>query len=344
MAIILGMAQQEDFNSILKAFKIKAQCVGHRRVRNISLYDCTLSIGTKIKDLTQYLDEISITLKAYSRPLLKIVPQQGIVRLEVVDGEPERLPLFENMKKLSRQSGLLPLYLGSSVSGENVVFDIAKNPHMLVAGTTGSGKSVFLHTIIGNLLSYPDVKTILVDPKNIEFISYKGLRDVEVYNTLDETVQCIENLIEEMNARYSFIEKNKLPPSYFLTDQESHQKIVLIIDEFADLVSNDDAKRLHKLICKLAQKSRASAIFCILSTQRPSVQVINGEIKANFPARVSFKVSSHVDSRVILDAVGSEHLVGSGDAIVNNYLYNYQRFLAAYTTPEEIVSIYKHSA
>lgn len=338
------MGQQEDFNSILKAFKIKAQCVDHKRVRNISLYDCSLSIGTKIKDLTQYLDEMSMTLKAHSRPLMKIIPKKGIVQLEVVDGEPEIIPFIENFMKMTRQEGLLPLYIGSSVSGDDIVFDIAKNPHTLIAGTTGSGKSVLLHTIIGNLISYPDVRTILIDPKNIEFQAYKGLHNIEVHNTVDETVQCIEMLIEEMNARYQYIEKQKLPPTHFLNNQSEFQKIVLIIDEFADLVANDDEKRLHKLICQLAQKSRAAAIFCILSTQRPSVKVINGEIKANFPARISLKTSGHVDSQIILDASGSEHLAGSGDAIIKNYLYEYQRFQCAYTTPEEIVSIYKHSA
>jgi DNA segregation ATPase FtsK/SpoIIIE, S-DNA-T family len=336
------MAKQEDFNAILKAFKIKAQCVNHRRIRNISLYDCQLNIGTKIKDLTQYLDEMSMTLKAHSRPLMKIIPQKGIVQLEVIDGAPETISFTENFARLGRQKGLLPLYIGSSVSGDDIVFDIAKNPHTLIAGTTGSGKSVLLHTIIGNLIPYIDVKSILIDPKNIEFSAYKGLKGVEVYNTVDDAVKCIEGLIEEMNARYRFIEKNKLPPAFFLSDQDEYQKIVLIIDEFADLIANDDEKRLHKLICELAQKSRAAAIFCILATQRPSVQVITGEIKANFPARISCRVASHVDSRVILDAVGSEHLAGSGDAIIRNYLYEYQRFQCAYTTPAEIAAIYKH--
>lgn len=335
------MAQQEDFNSVLKAFKIKAQCIDHKRIRNISLYDCQLNIGTKIKDMTQYLDEISIALKAYSRPLLKIVPQQGIVRLEVVDGLPEKIPFVEAFLRLPREDGLLPLYIGSSVSGEDIVFDIAKNPHTVIAGTTGSGKSVLLHTIIGNLLSYSDVKTLLVDPKSVEFTSYKGIKNVEVYNTVDDTISCLESLIIEMNERYKFVEQNKLSPNFFLTDQDRFQKIVLIIDEFADLIANDDEKRLHKLICQLAQKSRAAAIFCILATQRPSVSVITGEIKANFPARISCKTTSMVDSRVVLDANGAEHLSGCGDSIIRNYKYDFQRFQAAYATPEDNVERYR---
>ena len=242
---------------------------------------------------------------------------------------------------MPKQDGLLPVYIGSSVNGKDIIFDLAKNPHTLVAGTTGSGKSVLLHTIIGNTLSYYDVDTYIIDPKNIEFSSYKGMKNVQVYNTFDQAVQCLHTLHEIMETRYRIILERKLPVNFFLSEQKEYPKIVLIIDEFADLIMQDNGKTLHKLVCRLANKSRAAGIFCILATQRPSVSVINGEIKANFSARISFKVSSQVDSRVILDASGADHLSGNGDAIIRNYKYNYQRFQAASSTSEELVSIYK---
>jgi len=303
-------------------------------------------VGTRIKDIAKYLDELSISLRAYSKPLLKIIPQDGIVQMEVVDGLPEKIPFSEVYPQLARQSkeGLLPVYIGSSVSGQDMIFDLAQNPHMLVAGTTGSGKSVLLHTIIGNLLSFDDVETFLVDPKNIEFANYHGMKNVQVCNTFSQTMECLQSLEDMMEVRYEFMASKKMPVNFFVSDQKIFPKIVLIIDEFADLMLQDSGKDMHRLICKIAAKSRAAGVFCIIATQRPSVAVINGEIKANFPARISLKTASQIDSRIVLDVSGAECLSGGGDAIIHNYKFNYQRFQAAYSTSEELVAVYKHDA
>lgn len=337
------MVNQEDFNSILRSFNIKARCISQRKVRHISLYDLNLAIGTRVKDVSKYLDEISMALKSYSKPVIKIIPQEGIIQMEVVDDRPEKISFIETYEKIKKQDGLLPLYIGNSVSGDDIIFDLAKNPHTLIAGATGSGKSVLLHTIIGNIMSYDDVITYIVDPKNIEFENYKGSANINVCNNFDEAIKCLVFLNTVMEERYKLIVENSYPVNYFLSNQKQYPKIVLIIDEFADLLAQDYGKTLHKLICQLAQKSRAAGIFCILATQRPSVSVISGEIKANFPARISCQTASMIDSRVILDAPGAEHLIGSGDAIIKNYKYNYTRFQSAYTTPEELVSIYNNS-
>lgn len=331
------MASKENLNEILRSFKVKAECLNHSKVRNVSLYDLRLEPGTRVRELQKFSDEISLSLKAKARPLVRVMSELGVVRLEVVDEAPHKISFFEEMNRVNVQDGEVPMYLGSSVNGQDVCIDMAKNPHLLIAGTTGSGKSTLLHVIMANAFRLPNVRVCLIDSKNVEFNDYAKFDRVNIATDYLSGLDLLDLLIDEMEYRYRLLNNKK-----FKSDDEKPflPNILFIIDEFADLIMQDDSKIFYNRLCRLAQKSRAAGIYCILATQRPSVDVIKGSIKANFPARISCQVASGIDSKVILDTGGAELLAGCGDSIIKNYNNNYQRFQAAYTTPEEVYKFY----
>jgi S-DNA-T family DNA segregation ATPase FtsK/SpoIIIE len=321
------MSNRESLNSILSSFKVKANCTNYSKIRNVSLYDLRLEPGTRVRDLQKFSDEIALAMKAKARPLIKVMPELGVVRLEVIDENPYKISFFDEIEKLVVPAGEIPMYLGSSVSGQDVWVDMAKNPHLLIAGCTGSGKSTLLQVIMANAIRLANVNICLVDSKNVEFKEYDKFDGINVATDYISALEMIHILIEEMEFRYKSMNDKK--EIYF-------PNIIFMVDEFADLIMQDDSKAFFNGLCRLAQKSRAAGIYCILATQRPSVDVIRGSIKANFPARISCQVASGIDSKVILDAGGAELLAGYGDAIIRNYNNNYQRFQVAYTTPEEV--------
>jgi S-DNA-T family DNA segregation ATPase FtsK/SpoIIIE len=323
--------QEQNLNDILKAFRIQAQCVSHTKVRNMSLYGLNLSPGTRIQSLQKFSEEMALALHAKSKLTFKPITETGIVQVEVMDDKPHKLDLLTELKKSSPPSDYkLPVYLGSSIDGKDIWADFSKNPHMLIAGATGAGKSVMLHTIIANLLLMSYANVLVVDTKDMEFLPFaKKFRNISIYNTYKLACDVLEYLISEMEFRYGWLRGD----NYTLADFPPY---VLIIDEFADLIMQDSDDKLYNLICCLTQKCRAAGIYCIVATQRPSVDVIKGVIKANLPARIAFKVSSKTDSRVILDQNGAELLVGNGDAIIKNYNNDYVRFQAAFTDAKEV--------
>ncbi len=211
--------------------------------------------------------------------------------------------------------------------------DLAQNPHLLISGTTGSGKSTLMHNIIANLLNYNAVDLYLVDPKQIEFVDYKNkFKKIVVRNTYDEAVELLSNALDTMEYRYCMMRKG--------LSADTMTPIVIMIDEFADLIMQDKGETFYTVLCRLAQKCRAAKIHLILATQRPSVNIINGTIKANFPARIACRVASHVDSKVILDASGAENLLGKGDALVRDNDRFLERFQVAYTDAKEVCSVF----
>jgi len=268
------------------------------------------------------------------------MPELGVVRLEVIDENPHKIAFFEEIGKLEAPKGGVPMYLGSSVNGQDMWVDMAKNPHLLIAGCTGSGKSTLLQVIMANALRLPGVKICIVDSKNVEFKDYDRFDNINVATDYISAINLLSILIDEMEFRYKLMNTKEISSSSYGPNSEEFPHILFIIDEFADLIMQDDSKVFYNRLCRLAQKSRAAGIYCILATQRPSVDVLRGSIKANFPARISCQVASGVDSKVILDTGGAELLAGCGDAIIKNYNNNYQRFQVAYTTPEEVCKIY----
>jgi DNA segregation ATPase FtsK/SpoIIIE, S-DNA-T family len=320
----------QQLNQILQSYNIHANCIDSRSVDNYQYYDLKLQDKTRVKEIKKYEDEISLALKSSHRPSIKILHDQGIVRLEFVSPREQPLMLFDFFTNDEVPEGDLVCLLGQTVDGKKMWMDLAQNPHMLIAGTTGSGKSTLLHNIIANLSNYSDCVKCLIDTKKIEFSEYENhLPNTKVYYSYNEAVSVLDRLLEMMENRYSLMQAGR--------SIEDFPYVVMIVDEFADLIMQDkDGSFYHKL-CRLAQKSRAAHISIILATQRPSVNILNGAIKANFPARLACRVASHVDSKVILDASGAESLLGKGDALIKDNFRYLERFQAAYTTAAEVV-------
>lgn len=319
----------QDFNNILQSFKIKASCVNHQKVDNYFFYDLKLNPAAKVKDVSKFGDEISLALQAPGKPSIRVMHDKGLVRLEFVSPRTTPLKLFDMLHAQTSIAGDIPCLLGQFVDGSKMWMDIGQNPHMLVAGTTGSGKSTLIHTIIANLLHYHDVELCLIDPKRIEMGEYENrTRETTYMSTYDSAMEYLMGALQTMEFRYDLMRVGHSPRSF--------KPIVVIIDEFADLIMQDKGDQFYLALCKLAQKCRAARIHLILSTQRPSVNIINGTIKANFPARIACRVASHVDSKVILDSSGAEDLLGKGDALVKDNFRSLERFQVAYTNASEV--------
>lgn len=322
----------QDFNAILKAFNIKASCVHYQNVDNYFYYDLKLNPNARIKDIQKYSDEISLALKTPCKPSLKVLHSEGVVRLEFTGIRTSDLYLFSYFTNINVPNGEIICLLGQMVDGRKMWMDLAQNPHMIVSGTTGSGKSTLLHNIIANLFNYNDVNLYLIDPKQIEFGLYESKTKANVYYTYDDAMTLINSTLEVMEFRYEMIRSGQ--------SSQTLKPIVIIIDEFADLIMQDKNDQFYLALCRLAQKCRAAKIHIILATQRPSVNIINGTIKANFPARIACRVASHVDSKVILDTSGAENLLGKGDSLIKDNFRSLERFQVAYTNAKEVCSYF----
>lgn len=320
----------QEFNHILSSFNIKASCLSVNQVDNYIYYDLKMHPHARVKELQKYSDEISLALKKPGKPSVKVLHELGVVRVEFATPREKPLRLFDFFTNENVPEGGLVCLLGQTVDGGKVWMDLAANPHMIIAGTTGSGKSTLLHNIIANVINYNESIMYLVDPKNIEFHEYSKMskRDINVAYSYDEAMFYLDMLISTMEERYAMMRAGK-PAADF-------PYILFMVDEFADLIMQDKDDLFFMKLCRLAQKCRAARISIILSTQRPTVNIINGSIKANFPARIACKVASHVDSKVILDVTGAENLLGKGDALLRDNSRHMERFQVAYTDAAEV--------
>lgn len=317
-----------QFNHILNSFNIKASCVGAHQVDNYVYYDLRMHPQARVKEIQKYSDEISLALKKPCKPSIKVLHELGVVRVEFAVPREKPLRLFDIFTNDNVPDGDLVCLLGQKVDGDPIWMDLMANPHLLIAGTTGSGKSTLLHNIIANVYNYNDADLYLIDAKRIEFSSYEKLRNTQVYYTYGDVVEFLSNMVEIMEERYNKIRSGWSPKDL--------KPVLIMIDEFADLIMQDKGDLFFDKLCRLAQKCRAARMSIILSTQRPSVNIINGAIKANFPARIACKVASHVDSKVILDSVGAENLLGKGDALLRDNFRHMERFQVAYTNAAEV--------
>ena len=316
-----------QFNHILNSFNIKATCLSMHQFDNYVYYDLKLHPRAKVKEIQKFSDEISLALKK-GKPSVKILHEQGVVRMEFVSPRSTPLRLLDLFTNDNVPKGDLICLLGQTVDGNRIWADLLANPHCLIAGTTGSGKSTLLHNIVANIFNYNDADLYLIDPKRIEFSQYEGIRKTQVYYTYDEVVEFLSNMIDIMESRYDKLRAGWNP--------QDLKPVLIIIDEFADLVMQDKGNMFFDRLCRLAQKCRAARMSIMIATQRPSVNMINGAIKANFPARIACKVATHVDSKVILDAVGAENLLGNGDALLRDNSRQMERFQVAYTNAAEV--------
>jgi S-DNA-T family DNA segregation ATPase FtsK/SpoIIIE len=328
---------------LLEQLKIKADVVNIETNGIVSRYYLKLQPGGKVKKIENCANEIALGLKSYSIPIVRLIPEKGLVSIEILT-KPQGTVEFNDLKNsLLKSDDKLPVILGRTHDGEDLITDITKMPHLLIAGTTGSGKSVLLHSIICSLiLQESNVRLALVDPKNVEFTHYKDTKQLmyPIINYADEAYAILSDLVDEMDDRFRIMSKKSAKDIYEYNKKRSKKLpyIVLVIDEFADLMQMSK-KEFQVKLSRLAQKSRACGIHIIIATQRPSADVVTGIIKANFPARISCRVTSAINSRVVLDKNGAEKLLGKGDALISSTIYDMLRFRGAYINQVEIEKI-----
>ena len=319
----------------LADFGIKAEVVGIQPGPVVTRFEIELAPGIKASKITSLSKDLARSLSVTSVRVVEVIPGKTYVGLELPNKDREMVLLSEVLEteQYSKSKASLVLALGKDISGYPVIVDLAKMPHLLVAGTTGAGKSVGINTMLISLLyksSPEDVRLILVDPKMLELSVYEDIHHLlaPVVTDMKEAANALRWCVAEMERRYSLmaqvgvrnisgynkkILENK--PSESNTDHiEKLPHIVIVIDEFADMIMVV-GKKVEQLIARIAQKARAAGIHMILATQRPSVDVITGLIKSNIPTRIAYQVSSRIDSRTILDQQGAEQLLGHGDML-----------------------------
>ncbi|MCL1826479.1 MAG: DNA translocase FtsK [Candidatus Cloacimonetes bacterium] len=346
----------------LLEFGIEAK-VSHVNVGPIiTQYELEPAPGIKVSRFTTLADDISLALKAESIRVQAPIPGRGSIGVEIPNKVADLIYMSEIFfsAEMQNNTATLAVALGKDIAGNPVVTDLVKMPHLLIAGATGGGKSVCIQTIICSLLllyTPEEVRLAMIDPKRIELSGYDGIPHLiqqvvtepeEAMNTLSWAVYEMERryeLLQELNVRELHSYNNKIDDLIQRGEAEEIDKlpyIVLIIDEFADLIMTA-GREIEQPIARLAQMARAVGIHLILATQRPSIKVITGVIKANFPARIAFRVSTSVDSRVILDAVGADKLLGRGDMLfIPPGKANPERIHGAYLSDAEIEGLVEY--
>jgi len=348
-----GMSR--ELEARLAEFGVVAEVVEVHPGPVVALFELELAPGVKVSKITGLAKDIARALSKVSVRVVEVIPGKSVIGLEVPNDQREMVYLSENLSSRAYQEAKSPLTIamGTNISGEPVIADLGRMPHALIAGTTGSGKSVAINAMILSLVykaSADEVRLIMVDPKMLELSVYEGIPHLltPVVTDMKEAANALRWCVGEMERRYRLMASlgvrniagynrkvqeaidagEPLPdPTFnaaeaFTADGEppevpTLQKlpyIVVIIDELADMMMVV-GKKVEELIARLAQKARASGIHLLLATQRPSVDVLTGLIKANIPTRMAFKVSARVDSRTVLDQMGAEHLLGHGDML-----------------------------
>ena len=337
----------------MNEFNIDCQVVAINKGPVITCYELQIAPGVKLNKIVSLQDNLSLALASSDIRIEAPIPGKAAVGIEVPNEEKDSVYFSEILdSKGFKKSTTTPLALGKDVSGEIVVSSIDKMPHLLIAGATGSGKSVCINTIITSILyrSRPDeVKLILIDPKVVELSVYNGIPHLLIPVVTDpkKAAFALKWAVDEMEKRYKYFAQERVRDmkSFNKKMQEENRlsemmpKIVVIVDELADLMMVA-ANEIEDYIARLAQMARAAGIHMILATQRPSVDVITGTIKANIPSRIAFAVSSGVDSRTILDSNGAESLLGQGDMLFYPSFYSKPRRLqGAFISDKEVESV-----
>lgn len=307
----------------LKNFGVSGTVVGISPGPVVTTYEYSPAPGIKINKIAGLADDLALGLKAQSVRVVGSIPGKAALGIEIPNDDRQIVYIRDMLSSEAyrQSSSKLTIALGLDVVGNTALADLSKMPHLLIAGATGAGKSVAINTIISSILfnaTPEEVRILMIDPKRIELSGYEGIPHL-LHPVVVEPKQASKALlwaVREMERRYRMLEEAKVKSfdSYNETAEEKMPYIVIIVDELADLMMVA-SKDVESAIARLAQMARAAGIHLILATQRPSVDVLTGLIKANFPTRLSFKVSSKVDSRTILDTSGAEHLLGAGDML-----------------------------
>ncbi len=339
----------------LESFGVKAKVISVSRGPSVTRYEVQPGVGVKVSKIANLSDDLALNLAAQDIRIQAPIPGKRAVGIEVPNDSVEMVYLREilDTEKFQNFDSNVAFGIGKDIAGNVVVHDIAKMPHLLVAGATGSGKSVCINTLITSILykSKPsDVKLIMIDPKVVELSIYNGIPHLLIPVVTDpkKANAALQWAVVEMEKRFAnFSESNVRNLSGYnewlkKNGYEPLPSIVIIIDELADLMMTS-GKEVEDSICRLAQKARAAGIHLIVATQRPSVDVITGLIKANIPSRLAFAVSSGTDSRTILDTVGAERLLGKGDMLFSPMGSNEPiRIQGAFVSDNEVESIVEH--
>lgn len=378
------MANKDRIIHVLRNFGIEIDSINATVGPTITLYEITPAPGVRISKIRNLEADIALSLSALGIRIIAPIPGKGTIGIEVPNAKPVIVSIESilNSRKFAESKMELPVALGRTITNEVFMFDLVKMPHLLVSGATGQGKSVGLNVIITSLLykKHPaEMKLVMVDPKMVEFNIYSPivnhflakLPDAEEAIITDTTkvIHTLKSLCIEMDNRYellkeanvrSIIEYNNLFKDRRLNPLKGHRYlpyIVVVIDEFGDLIMTA-GRDIEMPIARIAQKARAVGIHMVIATQRPTTNIITGNIKANFPARMAFRVSSMIDSRTILDRPGANQLIGRGDMLflsgsdpvrvqcafvdtpeVNNicqYISRQQGYTDAYPLPEYV--------
>ena len=356
---------REILQKTLEDFNIMGRVTGYISGPRVTRFEITLDPGVNVKKVESIQDNIAMNLSAQSVRVLAPIPGRPVVGVEVSNSNPESVHMRSVMESEAWRNTRMdiPLAVGKDVSGKPVVFDLGKAPHLLIAGTTGTGKSVCTNSLIVSLLfrfSPDELKLIMVDPKVVEFEDYKRLPHLltPIINDSAKVPIALRWAVNEMERRYrqlaaagvkKLVEYNNRPKTdeVICTDDgkpipDHLPYLVIIIDELADLMMTEAKKDAETSIVRIAQKGRAAGIHLILATQRPSTNIITGVIKGNLPSRFCFQVRSMIDSRVVIDTGGAEKLLGMGDMLLMSPVsMNIERVQGAFVRDPDIKSIVK---
>ena len=373
-----GYIESQEVQTLLKLsvlqqtlndFNVAAEVVGHMTGPVITMFELSLAPGVKVAAVSRLANDISRALAVPGVRVVSPLPGRDTIGIEVPNMEKEivRIKELMDMEPGAEDSMFLPLYLGKDAEGKGIVYDLAKMPHMLIAGTTGSGKSVCINAIIMALLMKrrpEDVRFILVDPKMVEMALFEGLPHLlcPIVNDMRRAEDILEWAATKMDERYELLKEagvkniasfNELSAKtiyerFGAETEEDQARVrtslpyyVIIVDELADLIMTS-SKEVEGHIIRIAQKARAVGIHLILATQRPSVNVVTGLVKSNMPCRISFRVASRQESRIVLDQNGAEVLLGQGDMLVlKPGTSNLSRAQGTYVDDKEIRAITK---
>ena len=371
---------------VLRNFGIEISSIKATVGPTITLYEITPAQGVRISKIRNLEDDIALSLKALGIRIIAPIPGKGTIGIEVPNEKKNTVSMQSvlNSKKFQETTMDLPCAMGKTITNEVFMFDLTKAPHLLVAGATGQGKSVGLNAILTSLLykKHPaELKIVLVDPKMVEFSIYKSIdkhflaalpeeSETPIITDTSKVVRTLNSLCVEMDSRYELLmaagernikDYNKKFIARKLNPEKGHKfmpYIVVVIDEYGDLIMTA-GKEIELPIARIAQKARAVGIHMIIATQRPTTNIITGTIKANFPARIAFKVSQGIDSKTILDRMGAQQLIGRGDMLylqgndpirvqcafvdtpevdaINQYIAQQQGYMVPFELPEPMM-------
>lgn len=329
---------RENFESFLTSRKLDIKLDSYEDLHPLHRFNVRLGPRASLPKLKRLSQELGLELGSLDEPIFTNQYTDGTVQIDVMKDSPKDIFFMAESKEVHSKGYTLPVFLGRDSAGESIDLDLASGPHLLIGGTTGSGKSIMLHSIIASMLpSYKElgVRFAFIDPKRVEFEAYQGgqwnIHDV-VHDPKDAQV-LVDRLLREMENRFEYLNKKGVRSiADFKNGSLPFPYIVLVIDELSDMMYSS-GKKFQSSLIRLAQKSRAAGIHIIAATQHPSSKVIPGELKANFPIVVGCKVMSAIHSRVLFGSSGAERLLGRGDALISGGPFYMKRFKGAYIDP-----------